>query len=64
MFPKSPVADDVAFVNELRQWNVLVVPGRGFGTPGYFRISYCVDNKTLKGSLAGFKEAAKKFGLR
>jgi aspartate aminotransferase len=63
MFPKSPLKDEVAFVNELRQWNVLVVPGRGFGTPGYFRISYCVDDKTLKGSLNGFKKAAKKFKL-
>jgi len=61
MFPRSPMEDDVAFVNELRQWNVLVVPGRGFGTPGYFRISYCVDDKTLRGSLDGFKKAAKKF---
>ena len=64
IFPKSPAVDDVAFVNELREWNVLVVPGRGFGTPGYFRVSYCVDDKTLKGSLAGFKKAAKKFKLR
>jgi len=63
MFPKSPDEDDIAFVNELRQWNVLVVPGRGFGTPGYFRISYCVDDKTLKGSLDGFKKAAQKFNL-
>jgi aspartate aminotransferase len=63
MFPKSPLEDEVAFVEELQQWNVLVVPGRGFGTPGYFRISYCVDDKTLKGSLAGFKKAAKKFKL-
>ena len=63
MFPKSPLEDDVAFVNELRQWNVLVVPGRGFGTPGYFRISYCVDDRTLKGSLTGFKKAAQKFKL-
>ncbi|GAF72540.1 unnamed protein product, partial [marine sediment metagenome] len=63
MFPKSPLEDEVAFVNELQQWNVLVVPGRGFGTPGYFRISYCVDDKTLKGSLTGFKKAAKKFKL-
>jgi len=63
MFPKSPLEDDVAFVKELQQWNVLVVPGRGFGTPGYFRISYCVDDKTLKGSLTGFKKAAKKFKL-
>jgi len=63
MFPKSPLENEVAFVDELRQRNVLVVPGRGFGTPGYFRISYCVDDKTLKGSLTGFKKAAKKFKL-
>jgi len=63
MFPKSPVEDDVAFVEELRQWNVLTVPGRGFGSPGYFRVSYCVEDRTLEGSLAGFKKAARKFSL-
>jgi len=63
MFPKSPVEDDVGFVEELRQWNVLTVPGRGFGSPGYFRVSYCVEDRTLEGSLAGFKKAARKFSL-
>ncbi len=63
MFPKSPIEDDVAFVGELRQWKVLAVPGRGFGTPGYFRISYCVDDRTLQGSLKGFKKVAQKFKL-
>jgi aspartate aminotransferase len=63
LFPESPMEDDVAFVNELVQLNVLVVPGRGFGTPGYFRASYCVDDRTLEGSLAGFKKAALKFNL-
>lgn len=63
MFPKSPLPDDVAFVRELQQWNVLAVPGAGFGTPGYFRISYCVDDHTIEGALAGFEKAAKKFGL-
>ena len=63
MFPRSPVEDDVAFVRELQQFKVLVVPGRGFGTPGYFRIAYCVDDNTLEGCLAGFREAARKFGL-
>lgn len=64
MFPKSPLEDDVAFVRELQQWKVLTVPGRGFGTPGYFRLSYCVDDRTLEGSLAGFQKAAQKFNLR
>jgi len=63
MFPKSPLEDDVAFVRELQQWRVLTVPGSGFGSPGYFRISYCVDDKTLEGSLAGFRKVAQKFNL-
>ncbi len=57
MFPKSPLEDDVAFVAELQKHNVLVVPGTGFGLPGYFRISYCVDDRTLRGALPGFKAA-------
>jgi aspartate aminotransferase len=63
MFPKSPIDDDVEFVHELQKYNVLTVPGRGFGTPGYFRISYCVNHKTLEGSLFGFRQTAEKFGL-
>ena len=57
MFPKSPIEDDVEFVAELQKHNVLVVPGRGFGMPGYFRISFCVTDETLSGSIPGFKEA-------
>ena len=57
MFPRSPIEDDVAFVDELRKHRVLVVPGRGFGVPGHFRISYCVDDRTLEGSIAGFRAA-------
>jgi len=63
MFPKSPLEDDVALVRELQSWRVLTVPGRGFGTPGYFRISYCVDDRTLEGSLAGFRKTSQKFNL-
>ncbi|MFC1928227.1 pyridoxal phosphate-dependent aminotransferase [Chloroflexota bacterium] len=63
MFPKSPLEDDVTFVKKLQQWNVLTVPGRGFGAPGYFRISYCVDDRTLEGSLYGFQKAAQEFNL-
>ncbi len=61
MFPRSPAEDDVAFVAELRKHNVLVVPGTGFGLPGYFRISYCVTARELEGSLAGFRAAIRAF---
>lgn len=63
MFPKSPILDDVTFVNALQNRRVLTVPGRGFGTPGYFRISYCVENRVLEGALEGFASVAKEFGV-
>ena len=63
IFPKTPIPDEMAFINELLKYNVLVVPGSGFGTPGYFRIAYCTDDKFIEGSLPGFKAVAKKYGL-
>jgi aspartate aminotransferase len=63
LFPKSPIEDDVTFVKELIQQNVITVPGRGFGAPGHFRIAYSVDDKTLEGSLKGFKKVAETYGL-
>jgi len=60
LFPKSPIADDVKFVNFLLQENILAVPGTGFGTPGYFRLAYCVADKVIEGSLAGFRRAIQK----
>ena len=57
LYPKSPIEDDVAFTRELLQSNVLVVPGRGFGTPGHFRISYCVEDWVLEGAVEGLAKA-------
>lgn len=57
MFPASPTPDDVEFVAALQEHKVLVVPGRGFGLPGYFRISFCLDDATLEGALPGFEAA-------
>jgi aspartate aminotransferase len=54
LFPKSPIPDDLAFTDELLKENVLVVPGRGFGRPGYLRIAYCVSEKVIDGALPRF----------
>ncbi len=59
MFPKSPLPDDREFIRLLQSKMVLCVPGIGFGAPGYFRISYCVHDRTLKGSIPGFRAAFK-----
>ena len=63
IFPRSLVEDDMAFVGQLQKHNVLVVPGKGFGAPGYFRISYCVEDWVIEGSLQGFRTVAKELGL-
>jgi aspartate aminotransferase len=63
-FPRSPIPDDVAFVQELLTWKVLVTPGTGFGTPGHFRIAYSVEDRVLEGAMEGFSRAARAHGLR
>jgi aspartate aminotransferase len=57
VFPKSPISDDTEFVAQLQKELVLVVPGVGFGTPGFFRASYCVDDWVIEGAIAGFEKA-------
>lgn len=57
LFPKSPIADDVRFTRILKVERILVSPGRAFGTPGYFRISYAVPETTIIGSAEGFRKA-------
>jgi len=55
IFPQTPIPDDVAFVRELQEERILTVPGRGFGCPGYMRISYCVEDATIRNALPGFE---------
>jgi aspartate aminotransferase len=57
LFPKSPIADDVRFTQLLKAERVLVSPGRAFGAPGYFRISYAVPEAIITGSRDGFRRA-------
>jgi len=47
MFPKAPGGDDLAFIQQAKERRVLVVPGKGFGRKGYFRLSFCMDDRTI-----------------
>ncbi len=59
LFPEAPDGDDLKAVAALQEERILTVPGRGFGSPGYFRISYCVADSVIEGSAEGFKKAYK-----
>jgi aspartate aminotransferase len=57
VFPRTPIADDVAFVRMLAEESVLTVPGSGFGAPGHIRISLTVERDTVVRALPGFARA-------
>ena len=55
LFIKAPGGDAVAFSEKAKQKDLLVVPGDGFGCPGYFRICYCVSPDMIQKSLPVFE---------
>ena len=56
-FPQAPGGDDLAFVDALLRQNVLAVPGRGFGCPGHFRLTFCMDKSIIERSTEAFLRA-------
>ena len=58
LFPRSLEPDDLAFSERAKQFDLLLVPGTGFGAPGHFRLSYCVKTETILRALPKFKELA------
>ena len=56
LFIKAPGGDANAFSDAAKKKDLLVVPGDGFGCPGYFRICYCVSLEMIQKSLPVFEE--------
>lgn len=61
MFPQTPIEDDVAFCNAAKEFNLLLVPGAGFGCKGHMRLSYCVSHDTIVNSFPAFEKLAEKY---
>ena len=55
LFIKAPGGDANAFSEKAKQHDLLLVPGDGFGCPGYFRICYCVSFEMIQRSLLVFR---------
>ena len=56
LFVKAPGGDAMAFSEKAKGKDLLVVPGDGFGCPGYFRVCYCVSLEMIRKSLPVFAE--------
>ena len=61
---KSPEADEKAFVNRGKKYNILMVPGSSFAWPGYVRLAYCVSGEMIKRSLPAFAKLSAEYGLK
>ena len=55
LFIKAPGGDANAFSEKAKKRDLLLVPGDGFGCPGYFRICYCVSYDMIQRSLPVFR---------
>ncbi len=51
----------LAFVTELAEQRVLVVPGVGSGEPGHFRLSYCVAPDVVDHALPMLESLGRKY---
>jgi aspartate aminotransferase len=56
LFVKAPGGDANAFSEKAKAKDLLVVPGDGFGCPGYFRVCYCVSHDMILRSLPIFAQ--------
>jgi aspartate aminotransferase len=54
---------DREFVECLKRHLILGVPGSSFGTPGWVRFAYCVDEKIIRASGDAFKRAMETWSL-
>lgn len=62
LFPKALEENDEAFCEKAKKYNLLLVPGNGFGCSGYVRISYCVPTEMIQRAMPAFRELAKEYG--
>lgn len=63
LFVKTPEPDALAFSEQAKKHELLLVPADDFGTPGYVRLAYCVSEKQIRDSMPAFKALAAQYGL-
>lgn len=56
-FPRTPIPDDVQFVDILLDHGILAVPGQGFGRSGHIRLSLAVEPDVIERALPKFAKA-------
>jgi aspartate aminotransferase len=60
LLPRSPIADDVAFIDLLAEHEVFCLPGAAVEMPGYFRISLTANDEMIERAIPGFAAALRR----
>ena len=63
LFVRSPEPSAAAFSERAKGYELLLVPGDGFGCEGYVRIAYCVSPQMIERSVPAFRALAASYGL-
>ncbi len=58
LFVKAMGEDSHQFCEKAKEHELLLVPADSFGTPGYVRISYCVQTSQIENALPAFQALA------
>ncbi len=61
LFVKALETDSRAFSEKAKKHELLLVPADSFGSPGYVRVSYCVNTKQIEDALPAFKALAEEY---
>ena len=61
LFPAVPGGNGEEFSKRAMKYDLLVVPGEGFGCPGHIRISYCVAEDTIRRALPLFAKLMEEY---
>lgn len=56
IFPKALEEDSIVFCQKALKYDLVLVPGDSFGSPGYFRMAYCVDTEKVERSLVALRK--------
>ncbi len=56
IFPKALEEDSIAFCNKAKDYDLIFVPGDGFGAKGFFRMAYCIDTEKVKRAMPRLKQ--------
>ena len=55
IFPKALEEDAKVFCEKAKKYDLILVPGDGFGCPGFFRMAYCIETEKVERSLEALR---------